>query len=447
MSREAVSHPGIYVRGATTAITRRTTLRKAFLAPWHELVEQSWLYSLGDAQQHTGVAIHGSNVVIDHHHTEVTAPDGPALVEFTRRVHVDMSKAINTLLSELRYDAPGEVWDDRPPHRMRLVDAAAQISHHVYGQLNSTAAGLVARPDQMPMTALSQRHWKGGPLVIDRPPVMFDPRTRPAQVEVWVSPEPLAFELFDGELDALIHHLDRLCERGWRRIRDARRGRRPMGAKAVRRIHPWNEPRTLRETRGQPVRTFKVGAQGIVGVRHEIQCAQETTVFRADHREVRTARRDGDLERVYPFGTFAAAAYQGAPVATAPAPGAILTAPGPTLEEVKAALAERRGPGGEDADGERAAERRRVIDEVGAAFANEAAEIVAHDDLELCRKVPIGAESSDEAAGANGGVQVRHRFDARPTKRSSAARIVTLRDRRRGRPRRSDKRGDRDPPV
>jgi len=266
MSREAVSHPGIYVRGATTAITRRTTLRKAFLAPWHELVEQSWLYSLGDAQQHTGVAIHGSNVVIDHHHTEVTAPDGPALVEFTRRVHVDMSKAINTLLSELRYDAPGEVWDDRPPHRMRLVDAAAQISHHVYGQLNSTAAGLVARPDQMPMTALSQRHWKGGPLVIDRPPVMFDPRTRPAQVEVWVSPEPLAFELFDGELDALIHHLDRLCERGWRRIRDARRGRRPMGAKAVRRIHPWNEPRTLRETRGQPVRTFKVGARGIVGV-------------------------------------------------------------------------------------------------------------------------------------------------------------------------------------
>jgi hypothetical protein len=35
-----VTAPGIYVAGATISLSRRTTLRKAFLAPWHPLVNQ-----------------------------------------------------------------------------------------------------------------------------------------------------------------------------------------------------------------------------------------------------------------------------------------------------------------------------------------------------------------------------------------------------------------------
>ena len=40
MMSGAVTSTRIVVRGATTAITRRTTLRKAFLAPWHAMLEQ-----------------------------------------------------------------------------------------------------------------------------------------------------------------------------------------------------------------------------------------------------------------------------------------------------------------------------------------------------------------------------------------------------------------------
>ena len=50
--------PRIIVPEATIAISRRCNLRKAFLAPWHPLVSQIWLYALAWAQKKTGVAIH-----------------------------------------------------------------------------------------------------------------------------------------------------------------------------------------------------------------------------------------------------------------------------------------------------------------------------------------------------------------------------------------------------
>ena len=98
-----VSPPLITVRGATAALTRRTTMRKAFLGPWHPMVEKLWLYSLADAQANTDVAVHLSTLVVNHHHTDVT-PSQANLSEFTRRLHGDFSEALNKLLSDERYD-------------------------------------------------------------------------------------------------------------------------------------------------------------------------------------------------------------------------------------------------------------------------------------------------------------------------------------------------------
>jgi hypothetical protein len=53
-----MTSPRPIVSGATTAITRRTAFRKAFLGPWDPMVAQVWLYALADAQHHTDVAIH-----------------------------------------------------------------------------------------------------------------------------------------------------------------------------------------------------------------------------------------------------------------------------------------------------------------------------------------------------------------------------------------------------
>ena len=142
---------------------------------------------------------------------------------------------------------------------------------------------------------------------------------------------------------------------------------------------------------------------------------------------------------------------QGAPVEPEPPADAVLAKPGRTLEDVKQQLAERRSV----APHERREARRRIVEEVKAAWSEEAEAVVEHDDLELCRKVAlsIGAPeppsegSGAETAAARGGVELRHSFDRAPSKRSSAARVVTLRDRRRGRPRRSDEPGGSDPPA
>jgi len=184
----AVTAPRIIVPGATTAITRRTTLRKGFLAPWDPRVQQAWLYSLADAQRNTDVAVHHSNLVIDHHHTNVT-PASDNLPEFVRRLHHDVSCSLNTLLTLERYDAPRELFDGRSAHYMRLLDAPAQASHLIYEYLNCVAAGLVDRPEHMPGYGFDFELWLVGHLDVRRPDFYFK-HDRPEVMRMEVTPPP-----------------------------------------------------------------------------------------------------------------------------------------------------------------------------------------------------------------------------------------------------------------
>ena len=151
--------PRCIVAGATTAISRRTTLRKAFLSPWGPMVRQIWLYALADAQHETDVAVHHGICVVNHHHLTVT-PTHANLPKFSQRLDRDISCALNTLLIERRYDAPRELFDGRQPHYMRLCDAQAQSSQLVYEHNNCVAAGLVQRPEHMPDYTFDFDLWK-----------------------------------------------------------------------------------------------------------------------------------------------------------------------------------------------------------------------------------------------------------------------------------------------
>ena len=451
-----MSAPLIVVPGATTAITRRTTLRKAFLAPWHPLVEDNWLYSLADAQRETGVEVHSSVLNITHHHTDVT-PTRDNLPEFTRRFHRDMSCSLHTLLCQERYDVPRELWDDRQTHYMRLVDAEAQASRLIYDALNPCAAGLVQRPEHMPMRTLDFGLWKTGFIEVKRPPVYFG-KDRPERLKLYLTPPPVLYRAFGGDIDALVYQMNKLMEDGIRAIRDART-RPVMGAKVIRRIHPWSEPRTMRESGAGRVPTFRIGARNMLGYAQRRDGAREVTSFRRGHHETRTARRDGDLEQSYPHGTYAARVYHGAPVDDV-SHDALVAQPGPLLEDVKAELAR------EQRDRDAVRERTRdIVDEVREAWRDEAAEVVADAELNRVEVVHVAAArrrgpkesgGGDGAAGGDvgdvgedeaadrGPAVVRHRFDRR--RRETARRMVILRDRRRGRPRRGDASHGSDPP-
>ena len=137
-----------------------------------------WLYSLALAQQKTNVAIHQTTLVLNHHHTEVTSTEAN-LPDFKRILHGESSKALNALMARERYDQPHQMWDDRGTHTMRLMDAEAQAAHMVYGHVNTVAAGLVRTPSEMPSWTFDFGLWKGGTILVRRPPGYFDPDIHP----------------------------------------------------------------------------------------------------------------------------------------------------------------------------------------------------------------------------------------------------------------------------
>jgi hypothetical protein len=440
----------IVVKGATHAVTRRTTFRKAFLAPWDPRVEQCWLYTLADAQHRTNVAVHHGVRVITHHHLSITLAR-ENLGGFLKLFHGELSCALNALLARERYDQPRNVFDGRSSHCMRLLDAAAQASHLSYEYLNPVAAGLVARPEHMPGVVLDWGHWKSGGVWVRRPDVYFDPDTRPEWLWLSLTPPPLLMRAFDGDLEALIHHMRRVCDDGIRALRDARR-RPPLGAQKVQRLHPWTEPKTLAEPGGRMVPSFKVGARGLIGRKQRCAAAKEVRAFRADHEESRLERLAG-RPAVFPHGTYGMRVFHGVEVEE-PRPDAIVARPGPLLHEVLRDL---------EAGARDAGAHVQVLDEVRAAWAEEADEVVATDELDFGCAAPANSAASAEIDGpsqqdglsphddatkkrARREAEVRHRLD----RESDAGgdhprRLIIERDRRRGRPSKK-KPGGSDPP-
>ena len=431
----AVTSPRIVVSGATTAITRRTTLRKAFLSPWHPLVPQVYLYCLAEAQRRTEVAVHHGICVINHHHATVTAAHDN-LPEFNGLLHHDLSHALNHLLTRERYDCPSEVFDGRSTHTMRLLDAAAQASQLVYEHNNCVAAGLVARPQQMPGYGFDFELWKTGYLEVERPAVYFS-QERPAVARLLLTPPPLLMAAFGGDLDKLVYHLQRLSQAAGSALRAARK-REPLGARRIERLHPWSEPRTLRERGGHSAPTFRIGARGFDGRQSRRAAATETWTFRQEHEEARKARRAGDFAQRFPYGTYGMRVLHDAPVVTGPKPGALVTLPGPLLSDIVAELETGSRPSGEQVLREQGFV---VLEQVRNAFRDEATELCTQDELDFehggtaTRGEPQGTHS-DRADSNDGPVVTRHRFSPLSTEvpAGTARRVIVHRDRRRGRP-------------
>jgi putative transposase len=415
-----VTAPRIIVPGATTALTRRTTLRKAFLAPWHPLVSQVWLYALADAQRATQVAVHHAISVINHHHLTVT-PQVDNLPEFTQRFHHNVSRALNVLLEREHYDTPGQVFDGRSAHYMRLLDAPAQASQLVYEHNNCVAAGLVSRPEHMPDHAFDFALWRRGYIDVDRPPVYFS-ADRPRQIRLYVTPPPLLFAAFGGDLDWLIYHMRRTSEDAGRTLRAAR-NRPALGAQRVARLHPWSEPRTLREPGGSRIPTFRIGARGLVGTETAVSAALETREFRLEHRDARIGRRAGDQGTVFPYGTYEMREQHGVVVASVPKPGALVTQPGPLLCDIEAELAAELRPATRTKLREQTTE---MLEEIRDAMRSESPDLCTQADLDFDRS-NVATDLRDSGGGDIQSTIVRFDLQSRPAAHI-ARRVIVLRN-------------------
>lgn len=440
-------HARPVVRGGTYALTRRTSFRKAFLGAWDPLVADIWLYAMGYWANELGVALHHTMRCVTHGHTTVT-PSAANLPKFTACVYEDVSKALNALLAARRYEPPRNLFEDEQPFQMRLLDAEAQATTLVYERVNAVAAGLVRRPQDMPGERFDFGLWKGTPLRVERPPVYFG-RWRPRQVEVCFSPPAELYLAFGGDIDALVHHMRRLERDAVRALHRARPGP-VLGAKELRRIHPYNEPRTRRERPGLRIPSFKLGAKGVAGRVHRIRACREVRWFREQHRACNEARLRGD-DPLYPAGTYKMRVEHGVRIAE-PEPDALLTAPGRTLDEVQQLLDEGAnpipaalrlghdpdafGPSAQTNEPDDTPAHRILAHNVRAAFEDEATDLVAADRLAFQKPAQAPARPND----ATEDVEVQLRTHTR--RQSCAPRIVVLRDHRQGRPPRTPRGAD-----
>ncbi|MEM9068523.1 MAG: hypothetical protein AAGE52_08450 [Myxococcota bacterium] len=251
---------------------------------------------------------------------------------------------------------------------MRLLDAPACMSHILYERLNGVAAGLVARPEDMPGCRFDFALWRGEPLVIKRPPVYFNPKTTEAERELRFEVDPLTFVEFGGDIDAIIHHFRRVERLGVQAIR-RERSFPVLGAKRLRRVHPYNEPRKHRELGREVIPTFKLGARGVTGRVARARACREVTAFRVAHADARRMYR-ADEATTFPAGTYKMRVEHGADVA-ASGSNAIVTAPGLTLDEANALLSSS------PSDRAVSTAPEKVVD----AFREEAVRVVAEDRI------------------------------------------------------------------
>ncbi len=339
-----MTHSRAAIPGATEALVRRVTFRKAGLAPWDKRVEQTWLYTLARSAQATQVDVNHTVLVLSHHHTTVTTGHTPVR-HFLNRLHHPMSRAMNTLLECRGFDAFGTFWDGRQPHRMRLLDAAAQMSQLVYQQVQLVAAGMVDKPEDMPGWTFRWDMWRPGRFLrCHRPDIYFDPRFAPEYADLRFVPPPLLMELFHGDVEKLIYWMKRLEQEAICVLREKRRkeGRRVRGPRFATAIHPWDEPRTSAGKGGVPIPTFRLGARGLVGRKLRIRCCREVSAWRQANRSCVTAWNEGEHRVVFPYGTDKMCDTHQVRVAEAPDPDALVYAPGPSLQEILNRYGHRR---------------------------------------------------------------------------------------------------------
>jgi hypothetical protein len=371
-------HPRLITENACVALTRRTSFRKAFVAPWAgasrdvgpgateeaarcgssapkwDEVGQVFAYAAALAQRATRIDWHQLVLNVTHHHSLAT-PRDRELAEATRILHRTTSLALNWLLEERGFDAAGSVWDKRQTHWTTLVDVEAVLSRAIYDDVNCVAAGWVARPLDVPLGHhLGFDLWKAGGIAVPKPENDAFSKKMPKEIELRLTPPIALIRHFDGDLDAIVSELTELREAECGRLAKERFG--PVrGVRTMREVHPWDEPDTGEE-RGGGV-PFAVGQLGHAGDLVRSRCALETHGHRVAHAKRIARWKAGDRTSPFPAGTLRGRTFLGMPL-DVPEVGAILGAPHPSREEVEAELAEKRARRAESEEARR--ERMRV---------------------------------------------------------------------------------------
>ena len=283
--------PRQVVPGRTHLMTRRCTQRQFLLRP-DALVEQTYLYCLGEAAQRFNITLHGWIAMSNHQHVIVRDNEGnfPA---FLAHVNKMTAKALNVYWG--RWE---NFWAAEQPNAVHLVDAQDRFDKLIYLLANPVADHLVERVADWPGASSLRLNISGGAITVKRPRGFFR-EDGPMPAEVTLRAErPAGFEhLADDEWRGLLLSDLHKAEERARAVR-RETNTRVVGRKNVLAAAHTDQPTTMeRRRRLRPC----VACRDVDKRKRELAALRN---FREAYRRARERWCQGEHRVVFPFGTY-----------------------------------------------------------------------------------------------------------------------------------------------
>jgi hypothetical protein len=247
-------------------------------------------YCLAHAASRFGIQVHASIFMSNHHHTDVTDPEGK-LIEFKQLFHSMLARGINALRG--RFDA---VWSrDRACDTRRAQDDDT-LADLVYTLTNPVSAGLVKWSKLW--LGFTTYGWRFGEArTFKRPSWFFDESgAMPATSTLTLTRPPVYRDLDDEQLFERLMEAVRVAEKdAQQRLR--REHRRFMGRDKLLKQH-WNHVPQTPEARYRVAPRIAASSRWLV-----LAELQRDRVWERAYALARERLRAG-LDAIFPSGTY-----------------------------------------------------------------------------------------------------------------------------------------------
>jgi REP element-mobilizing transposase RayT len=281
-------------------VTRRCTQRQFLLRP-AKLTRRIFLYVLAVAARRYSVQVHAYCVLSNHAHLVITDPEA-RLPQFMQYLNSLVARATNASLG--RWES---FWASSSYSAVPLTSPADVVAKSAYALANPVAAGLVSGGREWPGLWSSPELVGGPPMVATRPAHFFSATgNMPERVELSLAIPPgfaSAAEFRGLIVDALALEEDKA------RSEVASSGRRFLGVARILAQHPFGRPPPSEARRKLNPRVAGRDKW------KRIEALARLAAFVDRYRAALDERRAGNLEVVFPAGTYLMRVAHGAPCA------------------------------------------------------------------------------------------------------------------------------------
>jgi hypothetical protein len=307
---QARPHPRVRARpifaGRSYKVTRRCVGRLLLLSPGAKADElRNFIgYCLAYAATRYGIEVHASVWMSNHHHTDVTDPEGN-LVPFKQLLHSLIARGRNARLG--RHDT---FWSGDAACDTRRPTDDETLRDLVYTLTNPVAAGLVKRARRWP--GFTTMGWRFGETRTFRRPAWFFDKSgsMPDEASLTLVRPSIYRELDDDALHGLLMDEVRAREVDIK-LKFREQGRRFMGERKLARQH-WNRAPQSFEERFRVAPKYAASSKWLVLA--ELQRDRE---WERRYAAARALLRAGK-PALFPAGTYWLRRFAGAVVAAQP---------------------------------------------------------------------------------------------------------------------------------